>query len=387
MNANAEPGSSMGLSQTVRVLLSGDVMTGRGLDQILPHPCDPRIHEPVVSSAIEYLWMAEQANGPIARPVDLRYIWGAALEELKHGYRDAYIVNLEVSITRSNDYLPKGINYRMGPENAGCLSAGGVDCCVLANNHILDWGYPGLLETLETLEHLGISTAGAGQDLIRARAPAILDIGANRRVIVFALASETSGTPRNWAARENIPGLNLLPDLSDQSARQLGREVAQIKQPGDIVIVSLHWGPNWDYHIPEEQRAFAHKLIDQADVSAVFGHSSHHAKAIEVHRGRLILYGCGDFLNDYEGITGYEGYRADLALLYAASFDITSSELIELEMVPFQICRFRLIRPTSKDIAWLQETLDRQCRRFGVSIESKPTGRLAASWIKSTQGS
>jgi poly-gamma-glutamate synthesis protein (capsule biosynthesis protein) len=96
----------------------------------------------------------------------------------------------------------------------------------------------------------------------------------------------------------------------------------------------------------------------------------------------LILYGCGDFLNDYEGITGYEEYRGDLALLYAASLDTVSKELIELEIVPFQIRSFRLIRASSKDTAWLQETLDRQSRRFGAHIESKPAGRLAVSWTK-----
>jgi poly-gamma-glutamate capsule biosynthesis protein CapA/YwtB (metallophosphatase superfamily) len=362
-------------------------MTGRGIDQILPHPCDPRIHEAVVSSAKEYIWMAEQTNGPITRPVDLGYIWGAALEELKRAQPDAYIVNLEVSITRSDDYLPKGINYRMSPENAGCLPIAGIDCCTLANNHILDWGYAGLLETLATLEHLGIKTAGAGPDLACARAPAVLDIGENRRVIVFALASVTSGTPQNWAAGWRTPGVNLLSDLSDKTAMQVGREIAQIKHAGDIVIVSLHWGPNWGHHVPEEQRAFARRLIDEADVSAVFGHSSHHAKAIEIYRNRLILYGCGDFLNDYEGITGYEGYRDDLPLLYAADFSATSTELIDLEIVPFQIRRFRLIPASSTDTAWLQETLDRQSRRFGVHIESKPNGKLAVSWAQSTRSS
>jgi poly-gamma-glutamate synthesis protein (capsule biosynthesis protein) len=370
----------------VRIFLSGDVMTGRGIDQILPHPCDPLIHEPVVSSATEYLRMAEQTNGPIARPVNPEYVWGAALEELRRAQPDAYIVNLEVSITRSNDYVPKGINYRMSPENAGCLPIAGIDCCTLANNHVLDWGYAGLLDTLATLKHLGIKATGAGQDLASARSPAVLDIGENRRVIVFALASETSGVPRNWAAGRRTSGVNLLPDLSAVSATQLCQEVAEIKRPGDIVIVSLHWGPNWGYYVPAEQKAFAHKLIDQAGVSAVFGHSSHHAKAIEVHRGRLILYGCGDFLNDYEGIAGYEEYRDDLALLYAATFDTSNAELLELEIVPFQMRCFRLIRASSRDTAWLEETLDRQSRRFGVRIESKPNGRLAVSWIKIGMG-
>jgi Putative enzyme of poly-gamma-glutamate biosynthesis (capsule formation) len=366
-------------------MLSGDVMTGRGIDQILPHPCDPRIHEPAVSSANEYIWMAEKINGPIARPVNLDYVWGAALDELRHGQPDAHITNLEVSITRSNDYLPKGINYRMSPENAGCLAAAGFNCCTLANNHILDWGYAGLLETLATLKRLGIKATGAGHDLAGARSPVVLDIGENRRVIVFAFASVTSGTPRNWAAGWRTPGVNLLPDLSDESAAQLSREMAQIKQPGDIVIVSLHWGPNWGYHVPAEQIAFAHKLIDQAGVSAVFGHSSHHAKAIEIYRDRLILYGCGDFLNDYEGITGYEGYRDDLAPLYIASFDSANGELLELEIAPFQIRCFSLIRASSKDVGWLQETLGQQSRKFGVHIESKANGKLAASWAKSAR--
>jgi poly-gamma-glutamate capsule biosynthesis protein CapA/YwtB (metallophosphatase superfamily) len=367
---------------TVSIFLSGDVMLGRGIDQILPHPCDPQIYEPVVSSADEYVRLAEQANGPIARPVNLEYVWGAALKELKRARPDAYIINLEVSITRSDNYLPKGINYRMSPENAGSLSAAGVDCCVLANNHILDWGRAGLVETLSTLVRMGINTSGAGQDVVRARAPAVLDIGENRRVIVFAFASVTSGTPRDWAARDNAPGVSLLPDLSDASAIQLGRRITQMRRPGDIVIVSIHWGPNWGYHIPKEQKTFARTLIDEAGVSAVFGHSSHHAKAIEVYRGRLILYGCGDFLNDYEGITGYEEYRDDLALLYAANLDAASAELVGLEIVPFQIRGLRLSRASSEDTAWLQQTLEQQSRRFGVSIELKPDKRLVVSWAK-----
>jgi poly-gamma-glutamate capsule biosynthesis protein CapA/YwtB (metallophosphatase superfamily) len=368
------------LKKNVRVFLSGDVMVGRGIDQILPRPCDPRIHEPVLTSATEYLLLAEQANGPIARPVNLEYVWGAALEELKEVRRDAYIVNLETSITHSDDYLPKGINYRMSPENADCLIAASIDCCVMANNHILDWGPDGLLETLMTLESLGIRTSGAGRDLAHANTPAVLPVVGNRRVIVFAFASVTSGTPRNWAATESTAGVNLLADLSDKHRAQVARQVTQMRRPNDIVIVSLHWGPNWDSDVPEEQIRFAHKLIDEAGVSVVYGHSSHHAKAIEVYQDKLILYGCGDFLNDYEGITGYEGYRSDLALLYAASFD--PPDLVDLEIIPFQIRRFQLIRASREDTGWLQRTLDRQSRRFGVRIGLNPDGRLSVSWAR-----
>jgi poly-gamma-glutamate capsule biosynthesis protein CapA/YwtB (metallophosphatase superfamily) len=367
----------------VRVFLSGDVMIGRGIDQILPQPCDARLYEPLVTSASEYLRLAEQINGPITKPASLEYIWGAALEEFRRVKPDAYIINLETSVTYSDAYLPKGINYRISPENAKCLQAAEVDCCILANNHILDWGHAGLLETLATLKDMGVKVSGAGHNLVEARTPAVLEVAGNRRIIVFAFAAVTSGTPRNWIATESVPGINLLADLSDKSAEELIGQVTKVRRPGDIVIISLHWGPNWGYDVPEEQRRFAHKLIDDAGVSVVFGHSSHHAKAIEVYQRRLILYGCGDFLNDYEGITGYEEYRDDLAPLYAASFDSTSADLIDLKIVPFQIRRFRLVRTSSKDNAWLQGTLDRESRRFGVRIGLNPDGQLTASWTSS----
>ncbi len=74
-------------------------------------------------------------------------VWGAALDELNRARPDVRIINLETSITRSKEFETKGINYRMSPENADCLAAAAIDCCVLANNHILDFGRRGLLDT------------------------------------------------------------------------------------------------------------------------------------------------------------------------------------------------------------------------------------------------
>ena len=89
------------------------------------------------------------------------------------------------------------------------------------------------------------------------------------------------------------------------------------QQPGDLIIASIHWDSNWGYEIPRGQIMFAHCLIEEG-IAIVHGHSSHHVKAIEVFKGRLILYGCGDFLTDYEGIGGYEmfgiGRRPRMAL-------------------------------------------------------------------------
>ncbi len=361
-----------------KIFLCGDVMTGRGIDQILPRPSDPRLYESGMDSAVDYVRLAEVENGPIARPASFSYVWGAALDELSRRKPDARIINLETSVTHSEAYVPKGINYRMSPENAECLSAAGIDCCALANNHVLDWSEAGLLETLSTLARLKVKTAGAGRDLAEAKAPAILDLGGKGRLLVFAFASITSGVPRDWAARPHAPGINLLQDLTARSAARVADEVAKVKQPHDVIVASIHWGSNWGYDIPDDQRRFAHELIDKAGISILHGHSSHHAKGIEIYRNRLILYGCGDFLNDYEGIRGYEAFRDDLALMYFANIDTTSDDLLDLEMVPLQIRRFRLEPASRDDIRWLGRVLDHESRRFATRIDVRPDGTLVA---------
>jgi len=364
----------------LRLFLCGDVMTGRGIDQVLPYPCDPILHEDYVRSALDYVRLAERRNGAVQRPVDPTYIWGAALEEWSRARPDVRIVNLETSITRSADHDDKGINYRMSPENAECLAAAGIRCCVLANNHVLDWGHAGLRDTLAALQRLKIKTAGAGRNLAEASAPAILPVAGKARVLVFSLALADSGVPRAWAAKPDTAGVNFLADLSEASADRVCSEIARARQPGDIVVVSLHWGPNWGYDIPDEQARFAHALIDRGGVSVVHGHSSHHAKAIEVYRNRLVLYGCGDFIDDYEGIEGYEDYRDDLALMIFADIDAASGALAAAEIVPLQIRQFRLARLSADDVDWLRETLARESRRFGTIVTVASPGRLALFW-------
>ena len=357
-------------------------MVGRGIDQILPHPCSPQLHEDYVHSAIEYVRMAEQVSGPIPAPVDASYIWGDALDALRRKQPDARIVNLETSITRSEDYEAKGINYRISPENAECLRAAAIDCCALANNHVLDWGRTGLLDTLDILRQMGIKTAGAGRNLHEASAAAILNIPAKGRVVVASFALRTSGVPSHWSATPETPGVNLLLDLSPRSIASACDKLAKLRLANDLVIASIHWGENWGYEIPDEQIRFAHELIDRAGVCIVHGHSAHHVKALEIYNNRLILYGCGDFLNDYEGIEGYDSFRGDLSIMYFADIDATSGDLVALEMVPLQIRRFRLKCASRKDAEWLAHMLDRECAPFNAGVRLDRNGTLEHCPIK-----
>lgn len=353
-------------------------MTGRGIDQILPHPCDPALQESYVHDARDYVRLAEKAGGPIPKPVGFDYVWGDALAEWRRAGSDLRIINLETAITAGGKPWPdKGIHYRMNPKNIGCLRAADVACCCLANNHVIDWGYAGLSDTLRTLVEAGLAHAGAGTTSAAAAAPAVLELPGKGHVLVFSMGSTTSGIPPKWAAIEGEPGVNLLKDLSEQTAHDVAIRMRGLTQPGDIVIASIHWGENWGYEIPDEQVRFAHRLIDEG-VHVVFGQSSHHPKAIEIYKGRLILYGCGDFIDDYEGISGHEEFRPDLRLMYQVRLHPDDGSLVDIRLVPFQSKRLRLVRASSADAKWICDRLDQQGARFGTRVQLQSDQSLTA---------
>jgi poly-gamma-glutamate synthesis protein (capsule biosynthesis protein) len=356
-------------------------MTGRGIDQTLPCPGDPTLHEPCIGNATDYVKLAERVSGPIGRGVKFSCIWGDGLDEFHREMPRIKIINLETAITRSETYWEtKDIHYRMSPENIGCLTAAGINCCVLANNHMLDWGVTGLLDTLDALDQAGIKHAGAGRHLRDARTPAILDIGAGMRVIVFSLGSIASGIPAAWSAEEKRPGLNLIETQSKDPIRALARGIDEVKRERDIVIISIHWGGNWGYKISPAQKNFAHRLVDETGMSILHGHSSHHVKAIDVYKERLILYGCGDFLNDYEGIGGYEGFRGDLGLMYFADVMPSTGQLLALRMIPTQIRRFRINHASEGDAKWLETLLNRKGQHFGTRVQRSAENILTLQW-------
>ena len=364
-------------SDPVRLFLGGDMMLGRGIDQIMPNPSDPRIYGKEIQDALEYVRLAEKANGPIERPVDYSYIWGDALQVLDEMNPVARIANLETAITTSDDYWQsKGIHYRLHPKNVGCLKAAGIDCVSLANNHTMDWGYAGLTETMQTLDTAGIHHAGAGEDFSAAGAPAQFDIGHGRRIQFYAACTEDSGLRRFWGATENKAGVHKV-YLKDP--RWLPDQVRINKKEGDLVIVSVHWGANWGHSVPWGQGLLAQRLID-AGADVVHGHSAHHVKGIEVYKGKPIFYGCGDLINDYEGLAPRRRYRGDLTLLYFPAFDPDSGKLDSLEMQAMQIRNMRLNFASEEDRDWLLNTIKKQGEKMGTDAELLDNGRIALRW-------
>jgi poly-gamma-glutamate capsule biosynthesis protein CapA/YwtB (metallophosphatase superfamily) len=364
----------------LKLFFAGDCMFGRGIDQILPFKSDPVLYEEWVTDARDYVELAERKNGPIPRNVPYGYVWGDALGEFAKARPDLRIINLETSITTSPSAWPgKGINYRMHPSNTPLLTAASIDCCVLANNHVMDWGIDGLSETIDSLNASGVQWAGAGSDRHRAFSPAVLKVNEMTRVLVFSFGDRSSGIPPSWAAQEQTPGVAFLDSYSDETVARIRECVLSVQQPGDITVGSIHWGGNWDFQIPPSMRQFAHDLIDYAGIDIVHGHSSHHVKDIEVYNGHCILYGCGDFINDYEGIDiSYlgSGYRGDLSCMYFLTVDAVNGSLMKAELVPTTMRRFSVRIAGEQDADAVMEILSREGKELGTRVVRNDQGRL-----------
>jgi poly-gamma-glutamate capsule biosynthesis protein CapA/YwtB (metallophosphatase superfamily) len=263
----------------------------------------------------------------------------------------------------------------MGPGNLPALTVAKPDVCVLANNHVLDFGRRGLEETLVTLAGAGLPVAGAGRDADEAQRAAAVPLDGGGRVLVVAAGMPSSGVPASWAAGVGRSGVAVADEASEAAAASIVDRVRRARQPGDLVVASLHWGSNWGYDVPRAQVRFAHTLID-GGVDVVHGHSSHHPRPIGIHGGRLVLFGCGDLVNDYEGIGGHERYRSDLRLLHLVSVHAQTGELIGARMIPLRARRLRLEHAAGADVAWLRATLDRVSRPFGAGVDTDDGGAL-----------
>ena len=367
-------------TQSVKIFLCGDVMLGRGIDQILPNSVNPKLYESYVKDARDYMHLAEIKNGAIPKPVSYQYIWGDAFGIWKKMAASAKIINLETSITNNHKpWAGKGINYRMHPKNVEVLKAAGIDFCSLANNHTLDWEHAGLKETLNILKKSGVAFAGAGINDIEAATPATLPLQ-NGKIIVLAYGAKSSGIPKSWVAQENVPGLNMLPDDDEMAVGLIKNDISKIKQKNDIVILSIHWGGNWGYDIPLKHQKLAHELIDKAGVDLIHGHSSHHPLGIEVYKNKLIIYGAGDFINDYEGIAGQEQYKGALSLMYFPEINQENGELISLKIFPMETKKFRLHNASKSDALWLNAVLNREGKQFGTQFKWHDDHTMDLTW-------
>jgi poly-gamma-glutamate capsule biosynthesis protein CapA/YwtB (metallophosphatase superfamily) len=366
----------------VRILLhGGDNMLGRGIQLTFPvqSPGEELIRDSCAAEG--YLWMGLHNDKDIGELRSIRilneqrgeYLWGHA-PHLAHLQADLTLMNLETAVTRSiqDPYPGKGINYHMNSENfyniLGGLKdrVGGPLVVVFSNNHCLDFGRRAFeAETLPLFQSLtDISTVGCGFTSIEAARPFQLNPADSnaQRITVHAFSTQCSGTPLGWNATKTHSGILVLPyiynDMDVDHAMDIIKgSIAQEQKSDTIRIISIHWGPNWAHRSEREgeihaRQRLAHRLIDEYNVDLIYGHSSHHTRGLELYHGKLILYGAGDIINDYEGFQnpGEELYNT-LGGIFVVDL-LPSGDLYQLRIIPTVMNQLRLERVTPETKIW-----------------------------------
>lgn len=289
-------------------------------------------------------------------------LWNDVLPHLAQA--DLRIVNLECALTehlRPWSRTEKMFHFRADPAAVRVLQAAGIDACVLANNHILDYEEQGLRDTLHVLDESGIRYAGAGVNAEEAARPALLEVqGASSRV---ALLSYTDNEPA-FAADAVHPGTNYLEvSLHPKTLTRVANSIALARAQGaDIVVFSNHWGPNFIERPPHEFRSFARRVIEMgADV--YYGHSAHICQGVEIHQGKPILYDTGNFIDDY---AVHPLLRNDRSCLFKVVF--AQSRLTRVELLPVSLDVGYVALARGKEFEAICARMEMLCGEFGTRL-------------------
>jgi len=352
--------SSSHITKMFRIAILGDVMLGRLVDQIFPN----HVESPQEHKHVEMLF--RHHGSKMKLPIrDYKYPWGDVLGDMLKA--DLRIINLETSVTTHNMKWPdKAFNYRMHPFNLKVLKEANIEYVSLANNHTLDFSYEGMMETMDSLSKNGIHWAGVGKNLEEAQRPAIFGID-GKKVACFSFADHYS----YWAASQEKPGINFL-DVDSYTSEDISNIKELIgstrdKENPDLVIVSLHWGGNYCWIPSKEKQEFAHQLVDDCGVDIIHGHSSHHIQGIEIYKGKPILYGCGDFIDDY-AVT--EEYRNDLGFAYFVDWNFESKSVQKIELIPTKVELCAVSKNVNvSDREWLIQHMTKLCKYFETSTK------------------
>ena len=375
------------MSREYTLNLVGDVMLGRLIDQLLPN----HVEEPSESRIISRY----RSNFPDLRTYTANSPWGNAIS-LFHS-ADLNLINLETSVTTHPTKWPdKVFNYRMHPANVEALKVARIDYASLANNHTLDFGKEGLVETVRTLKHAGLKFAGAGESREEAIRPATLllprpaskenesgmgdpNSGEHKKHTIDVYSA--SDHPSEWS---NVPSFHLI-DYSASTRARLKTLLLSSPQPS-LKIFSVHWGPNYSWHPSLSIHSLAHFLIDECGVDIIHGHSPHHVQGVENYKGRLILYGCGDFVDDY-AVT--PDFRNDLSAVWRVAVEEEQAtngpgekalKLKRLEIFPSRIRRFQveMLEQDDPEYDFVCNKIVTLTREFGTEAkrESAAGGQL-----------
>jgi poly-gamma-glutamate synthesis protein (capsule biosynthesis protein) len=293
-------------------------------------------------------------------------VWGSTLDRLCA--LDGLVANLECCVSERGERWPeKTYHFRADPAVAvPALEAADTSVVSLANNHVLDFRAPALQDTRSHLADAGIAHVGAGTDRDTALDPAVVDAGG----LIVATVAFTDRR-ESFAATETEPGTAYASlktsDLSTRALVGAALDRAGTHDP-DLLVASLHWGPNWETSPDDDQQAFARWLIDRG-VDVVHGHSAHVLQGVETYRGRPILYDCGDFVDDYSRKDGFHNKHSALF-----EMDVTDGRLDGIRIVPIRIENEAATLANGEAAAWVREAVRERSEQFGTTVERAGDG-------------
>jgi poly-gamma-glutamate capsule biosynthesis protein CapA/YwtB (metallophosphatase superfamily) len=288
------------------------------------------------------------------KEVPSNYIWGNILP-LLHS-TDFNLINLEAALTTNDEVVPKVFNFKSDPKNVQALLDGRIDMVNLANNHVLDYAVKGLLETLDTLDNASMPHVGAGKTWEEAVRPAIVE----RKGIKIGVLGATDNEA-GWKARADKPGTFYI-KIGD--IQPLEEPIKKLRSQVDLLIVTLHWGPNMVERPPTEFREFAHKLLDRG-ADLIHGHSAHIYQGVEIYKGnKVIFYDTGDFVDDYaiDPIL-----RNDLSFFFTV--DATGKGIESIRLIPVRIHNFQVNRVEKEKAAPILKRMQQLSKEFGTTLQ------------------
>lgn len=232
--------------------------------------------------------------------------------------------NLECPLTDRHEPRPMRYVFRCDPARAATLAAAGFDAVTLANNHILDQGRGGLLDTIEHLHAAGVTPVGAGPDAVAARQPVIVERNGMRLALLAFLDMPIEGA----VYLEDMPG-----PATAGSADAVREAVRDAREQADAVVVFFHWGVEFSARPARAQRELARAAAD-AGASLVIGHHPHVLQPWERMGDTLVVYSLGNFVFDQ----GSRPSASQSAILLAT---LTSQGVEHFEFVPVSIINTR----------------------------------------------
>jgi poly-gamma-glutamate capsule biosynthesis protein CapA/YwtB (metallophosphatase superfamily) len=289
------------------------------------------------------------------------YPWGNVLPLFKN--TDVTIINLEGALTNSDKKVSKAFNFKATPDRIKTLTEASITVVNLANNHVLDFSEEGLIETIQTLNGAGIEYVGAGMNTIKAEKPVILALK-NYRLGILGFTDNEA----RWKAGPASSGINYIDISNKEDCISALTAIAQLRKETDLVIVSIHWGPNMKEEPESDFIDFAHAMIDYgADV--IHGHSAHNFQGIEVYKHKLILYDTGDFVDDY-AVDPY--LRNDHSFFFKV--EASKHRIEKLVLTPVLISDSQVNLATGEDYRWCIQRMQQLSANFGTNLSD--TGEL-----------